>query len=787
MKTYFITAIRSLMRNKFFTFINLICMVIGLTCSSLLFLYVKKEMETDRFFPSHERIVRVESSWGPRLSVNQAKLLQKTLPEIEQMTLYQSSWSSQDIISFNNNDYRIEQVIYADSSFFNVLKFNSLYGDLSSSLMLPYSMVLTQSQAKRIFGNGNPVGKTILLKTSTFGIHDYTITAVMEDIPNNCSFRFNMVLSLSGLMKIDWYKQNAEHWGTCNNTGFALLSPNARFDQMNEKAKIAFLNQSPEWVHNAVPFQFSSLDGLHFSDFDIDGVFITNRLFTVRLLGAIGLLILLVAGINYFNLNRAQVEENRKQWSIRRTIGANSKQVMMHSLTTTVLILLSGILLSIFLIFTILPIFNDYTHSAFTLTNVFSPSNLVLMGLLIFFVLLFFGVAPAVITSNQSVGLSLRTNNSIEKRRRQYGLMVFQFGISMVLLFGAIFIYKQNRFMMEHDDGFPKQNILCVNQNPESTSKALYLEEEFEKVTGVTGVAFGSGLMGDFGENWGRELYYDGGQIHVNFNLLNVSYDFPKLFGLEVIDGNGFTQGSEIRQDIIVNQTLSKKYEVASVLGSSLNEDKSTNNVVGVITDIHHKNLHESIEPLALRCTGDKDGILYIRFDGVSPIQMKRSIDRFKEVWQEVSPDFPFDYQFLDAHYRDIYESEIKLMNLIVAATGLSILMAVLGLIGLAYFIIGKRTKEIGVRKVNGAKIVEILTLLNADFIKWILIAFIFAVPLAWYAISSWITNFAYKTSLNWWVFVLGGLFTLMVALLTVFVQSWRAATRNPVEVLRYE
>jgi len=743
-------------------------------------------MEADRFFPSHERVVRVESNWGPRLSVNQAKLLEKSLPEMEQMTLYQASRSGQDIISFNNNDYNMEQVIYADSSFFNVLKFNSRYGDLSSSLMLPYSMVLTQSQAKRVFGNANPVGKTILLKTSTFGIHDYTVTAVMEDIPNNCSFRFDMVLSLSGLMKIDWYKQNAEHWGSCNNSGFALLSPNADFEQMNEKAKAAFLSQSPEWVHDAIPFKYNSLDGLHFGS-DTDGVFITNELFSVRLLGAIGLLILLVAGINYFNLNRAQVEENHKQWSIRRTIGANSKQIMMHSLVTTGLILLSGIILSTFLISAILPIFNNYTQSTFTLANVFSSSNLGLIGLLILFVLLFFGVLPAIIASKQSVILTLKVNHTPAKQRRQYGLMVFQFGISMVLLIGAIFIYKQNRYMMEHNDGFPKQNILYVDQNPESASKALYLEQEFEKVAGVTGVAFGSGLMGDFGENWGRELYYDGGQIHVNFNLLNVSYDFPKLFGLEVAEGNGFTRESEKRRDIIVNQTLTKSYEMSSAIGSSINEDRSTNNVVGVIKDIHQKSLYEPIEPLALRCTDEKDGILYVRFDGVSPMHMKQSITRFKQIWQEVSPDFPFDYQFLDAHYRDIYESEIKLMKLIVAATALSILMAILGLIGLAYFMIGKRTKEIGVRKVNGAKVVEILALLNVDFIKWILAAFIFAVPLAWYAISKWLTNFAYQTSLSWWVFVLGGLLTLIVALLTVLLQSYKAATGNPVEALRYE
>jgi putative ABC transport system permease protein len=787
MNTYLITALRNLKRNKFFTMINLVCMIIGLTCSSLLFLYVKKEMQSDQFFPQYENTFLITSDWGNSLAINHARLLKKSLPEIEQITCYHRTWSYQELINYNQTDFELKDAIYADSAFFNVFQYKALYGDLTTALMQPYTMVLTRPEAQKIFGNGNPVGKIIRLKTSTFDIHDYSITAVLDDIPNNCSFHFNAVASLAGLMKIDRYKQNAEHWGTCNYTTFARLAKGADIEQMNEKAKTAFLNGSPEWVHDIVPFKFIPLDGLHFYASDTDGVFVPNRLFTVNLLGAIGMLILLVAGINYFNLNRAQVDENRKQWSIRRTVGATRKQIIFHSLTTTSVIFAIAFTVSLLLIFLILPAFNSYTHSRFTFTGLFSSSNLLLIISLVATVLLFFGLIPAIITSNQPVVGTLKKVNPVQVQKRQFGQMVFQFGISMVLIIGAIFIYKQNQFMLNHDDGFRKKNIVYLKMNSEAKEKSSYLEQEYEKMPGVSAVSYGSDLMGDFSENWGRTLYCDKEDKEINVNVLNVSCDFPELFGLQVLEGNGFNESSPGRNDILVNQAVGRNFEIEKVIGASLSNDRKNNNVVGVIKDINQKSLHEKIKPLILRCVEDNRAIMFVRFDNLSMVQMDRTLDKFKTIWQEVSPDYPFNYEFLDSHYKAIYEKELKLMNLIVAATGLSIILSALGLIGLAYFMISKRKKEIGVRKVNGAKVVEILLLLHADFIKWILLAFILAAPAAWYAIQKWLENFAYKTELSWWVFALGGFLTLLMALLTVFIQSYKAAIRNPVESLKYE
>ncbi len=787
MITYIKSAFCGLMRNKFFTIINLICMIIGLTCSTLLFLYVKNEFNKNLFFKNHERVVRIESNWSSRLSLKQTGLLKSNLPEIEKITFYEASWSGQDLVNYNQTNYNISNVIYADSLFFDVFQFKSYYGNLKTALNAPYSMVLTKWQANQIFGNINPVGKTVSLKTTEFGIYPYTVTAVIDDLPNNCSFKFNMVLSYSGLLNINWYKNNAEHWGTCNTTVFALLSQNANTSLMAEKAKSAVLSQAPQWVHDIVPFKFNYLDKLHFGTASSDGVFINGKLFTVRILGAIGFLILLVAGVNFVNLTRAQVETNNKQWVIRRTIGANRLQIIMHWLASSGIIILIGVVASIVLIYYLLPVFNNFTSSNFSFSNIITQNNIVMLSLLMLFIFVFFCIIPAVINSNRPLLEGIKGGSFGLKQSRKYSLIAFQFAISIILLIGAVFIYRQNQFMMSHDDGFTKQNIVYINQNPESDLKAEYLEQEFEKVTGVTGVAFASGVLGSFGENWGRDLYHNGQTINVDFDLLNVSYDFIDLFNLQIVDGKKFTKESEQRNDIIFNQKSLNKFNLESIIGASLSTDKSLNNVIGVVKDIYQKSLHEPVDALALRCTGDKGNIMYVRFDNLPPAKVQLALQQFESKWNEVSQNFPFNYQFLDSHYQYIYDSENKLMKLVVMAALLSIVMAVLGLIALVSFMINSRTKEIGIRKVNGAKIWEILLLVNTDFVKWVVFAFIFSTPVAYFATNNWLQNFAYRTSLSWWVFVLAGLVAVLVTIITVSVNSFKTTVRNPVDALRYE
>lgn len=736
MKTYLISAIRGLKRNGFFTAINLVCMVIGITCSSLLFMYVKKEVESDRFFPQHENTYLVSSNWGNSLALNHARLLKKALPEIEEITYYHHTWSYQDFINYNNTDYELKDAIYADSAFFKVLQFKPLYGDLTTALEQPYSIVLTRQQSEKIFGAENPVGKSVSLKTTAFNIHEYTVTAVIDNIPNNCSFRFNAVVALGGLMNIEWYKINAEHWGTCNYSTFARFAKGTDMNQLDEKAKSLFIAESPEWVHDLVPFTFIPLVRLHFFSSESDGVFIPNQVFIVQLLGAVGLLILLVAGINYFGLSRAQIHENRKQWGIRRTIGATRKQIIWHSLLATLLVFGIALIMSFLLIYLVLPAFNAYTHSNFIFAGLFRSTNLLILASLVTFILLFFGLIPAIITSNQPVIGTLKTTDPVQVQKHQFGQMVFQFGISMILIISALFIYKQNHFMLNHNDGFQKQNIVYLKMNPQSQEKGDLLEQEFEKLPGVAGVAFASDILGNFGENWGRTLFCDGGDKEINVNVLNVSKDFPELFGLSVVDGQPFDNSSSERADILVNQSVGRKYNLDRVVGASLNSDRKYNTIVGVIQDFHHKNLHEKIEPLILRCVSSDRSIMFVRFNTTTLVQTEKTIDQFKKTWQQVSPDFPFNYEFLDSYYKSIYEKELKLMKLIITATILSVMLSALGLIGLAYFMISKRKKEIGVRKVNGAKVIEILMLLHSDFIKWILIAFMVAVPVTWYALQ---------------------------------------------------
>jgi putative ABC transport system permease protein len=560
MITYlFKTSIRYLTQNKLFTSINLVCIVIGLTCSTLLFLYVKNEFNADKFFPSYESIYHVDTNWGNSLALTHGEVLKKNLPEIEAITLYQSSWSDQTIVKYNKNDYNIENAIYVDSGFFNVFEYSVYQGNLIDAMMQPYSIILTKKQALKIFGNTNPIDQIAELKTSRFGISKYTVKAVLEDLPNNCSFHFDMVLPLSDLMNIEWYKANAEHWGTCNYSAFVKLAKGTNPKILEQKAGLAFLSDAPEWVHDIVPIKFNSLNDLHFGTDAGDDVFTANNKFIVILLGAIGSLILLIAGINYLNLNMSKTDENVKEWNIKRTIGATKTQLMMQSLLSSIIIILIGTTLSGFLIVSLLPAFNLYTQSSFQIANIVTPENTYLLGGIMLFALLLFGIIPALISSNQPIINVIKTTKSSTLHTKKYNLVVFQFCISTLLIIGSLVIYKQNNLLMNHNSGYKTNNILYIQLNQEAREKSEFLETEFEKIANVDKVAFSNGIFGTNGSNWGRLLYYEGNEIDVEFAVYSASYDFFDLFELNVTDGNGFDKNSIINRDLIVNEAFIKK------------------------------------------------------------------------------------------------------------------------------------------------------------------------------------------------------------------------------------
>jgi putative ABC transport system permease protein len=323
--------------------------------------------------------------------------------------------------------------------------------------------------------------------------------------------------------------------------------------------------------------------------------------------------------------------------------------------------------------------------------------------------------------------------------------------------------------------------------SPEAQENYKILEQAYEKETVVEEVAFGSGLIGEIGSNLGRTLYCEERSIDVEYDYLRVSPDFFSLFGLQVITGREFNEYSPKQGDMIYNETFVNKYQLENPLNSFLERTEPRGNTVGIVKDFNHSSLKNKITPIGFQCSVEDANILFVKVSTNSSVQIKTALSNMEKAWYEVSPNFPFKANFFDKHYEDVYESEIKMMKVLSVASILSIFIASLGLFCISYFIINKRINEIGIRKVNGATIVEVIQLLNMDMVKWVFVAITLAIPTAYLILDKWLENFAYKTILSWWIFALAGILALGIALFTVSWQSWRVATRNPVEALRYE
>jgi len=781
--------LRNLWRSRFLNAVNLLGIVIGLTTCILLLLYVKTQYQADKCFPDYENIYQINSNWGSSISEKYIKLFKENVAEVKEMTLYQYSWSWQDIIYYNETNYKIDDVVYADSSFFEVFQFKTLNGNANEALKQAFGMVITKKEALRIFGSTDIVGQSFPFKTSDFGTHEYTIKAIIDDIPENSSIHFQAVLPLASLMKIDWYKNNADHWGTCNYRGFVLLHKYANPKQVAQKFDSLCLSTVPEWAQDIAPFYLNGLKGLHFDLQSNDGVFATSNQTLVNLLAAIGILILLLAGINYFNLNLSQLEQNNTRIGISKVVGASKFNIAFQSILSTLIIYFLGLIITTFVIITILPLFNEITGSSFNFHSFFNPSNLQVFIAFILISGLIFGIFPALISSKLKP-LSMLNKKKIfsQKQPVMQVLVVFQFTLSIALIASTILIYKQNKYLLTANYGFDAEQIMYIPISPDLDNKLDVLEHEIEQLASVAGVAMSSEVFGNVEQNWGRNMYGDGETKDIEIANVWVSADFMQLFNIDLIKGRAFDEQSAEKREMIYNEAFIKKYNIKNPLQTSLNSDFKKYNTVGVIRNFNFGTLHDPITPFAFICSNDGSlSTLFVKFNTLNNVQTQSLIADLGKIWNNYSPNFPFEYKFMNTHYHDVYENEIRMSKILTMASILSILLASLGLFCLSYFIIGKRIKEIGVRKVNGAKVTEILALLNVDFIRWITIAFIVAIPISWYAMNKWLATFAYKTTINWWIFLVAGLITLFIALFTVSWQSYRAARKNPVEALRYE
>ncbi|WP_320020031.1 FtsX-like permease family protein [Labilibaculum manganireducens] len=779
---------KNLLKNKLVTSINIIGLAMGISISMLTFSYVHKEQTIDEFIPDVNDVYVLTTHDVPDVSSRMVEYVNQNIPEISCITFAHFEWSPQVFVKYNQVDFKIEKLLVTDSMFFQVFQLESVYGNPAIALADKNKIVLTQSLSQKIFGNENPVGKELMYNATNLQNELIEVGAVIKDLPHNSSWVFDAVLSVETNRKIGWYDNSMKNWGSQNYASFFRLTDKVPYSVAKEKLANISLENMPEYYKERALFSLFPFTKAYTDMPDLDLLKHGNPL-SIILIQIIGFLILLLACINYVNLVTAQKLKRIKNIGILKTLGSKKAKIIELILTESFLILATTSIISIILIHFSLDGLNYLTQSNFTFRDVFSQNNLFLFFLILVFTICITGLIPGFILSKYQTTLLLK--NSVNPNKKDYLrniLLVFQFTISIVLIASILFITKQNNLLNNLDPGFKKENIVFTTTNAELRQNIHAFKNEIKNIPGIKEISFSSGLLGYNQQNWGLDLLNKGDTQEVGVANFFVSPNFFKFFGIDLIQGTQFNDHSNDAKDWILNETAFKKFNIDKLEDVRFDMGKpNTGRVIGEAQDFNFESMHVPIRPVGFMCSGDVDEVAYFKMITTKGNAFDQSINSLESIWKKLSPNFPLEIKFMNTSWESLYKKEKQFQQILTFSTIISLLLSCLGIISLSIFVLETRTKEIGIRKINGAKTFEIITMLNKDFIKWIIIAFVIACPIAWYAMHKWLENFAYKTELSWWIFALAGIIALGIALLTVSFQSWRAATRNPVESLRYE
>jgi putative ABC transport system permease protein len=665
----------------------------------------------------------------------------------------------------------------ADKDFFGVFNFPFKYGNATSAFENKNSIVLTEKMSTKLFGESDPLGQK--LEFELWGQwRDFEVTGVINDIPANSSLDFEMLFPISFL---GWDENN---WlNGCVKT-FISTVPGTNMDELAKK--IALLNRE----HNIKATALLSLQPLtkvHLYNLEGGG-----RITYVYLFSAIAIAILIISCINFVNLVTAYSGKRMKEVGVKKVMGASRGQLRRQFLLESVWFALFAFLLALFLVRLGIPLLNKLASTEIQF-QWFAPATLLFLAVALFTGVVS-GIYPSIILSSSSFtslakgGIIRKSISGLPSSREI--LVGFQFLASIMLIAGAITIHKQLSFIKNKDLGFNKEHIIKIALRTDlcDPGKQDAIKQELLTNTDILSV---TACNSNF-TNWQftideNDVSWEGKEPNdkVEMEINAVDFDYLKTFGMKMADGRFFSKESPTDQNgaVVLNQAAVEMLSMQNPVGRLFNYH-GTRRIIGVVKDFNFVSLHEKVNPLVLTIDPGQYHSLYIKVRGN---HLQNTLHYIEQSIRQAVPDYPFAYSFLDDNLNKLYQPEQSAGNILSVFSMFAIIISCLGILGLIIFIAERRTKEIGIRKVNGATIYEVMALLNRDFVKWVAIAFVIATPIAYYAMNKWLENFAYKTTLSWWIFALAGLLALGIALLTVSWQSWKAATRNPVEVLRNE
>ena len=790
-KNYFKTAWRSLWRNKLFSGLNIFGLATGMACSILIFLWVQDELSFDKFNHNASNIFRITDKTSDQeyavVPPSLAYAIQTQIPAIKNATRVVSV---QKMITVGTNKFDEKNIYYADSNFLQIFNYPLLSGNVATALSSPNSVVLTEKTAKKYFGSADAAtGKTIYIDNDIKG-SNLLVTGILKNIPSNSHLQPDMLIPMA-----QYDKANNPIHGWTNFDVYVYfqlkdaVAPTAsNLSNINKQVNEIYKQNNREFPAS---FTAQALTDIHLHSHYLADVPGQGSYEYVKIFALAAIFIIIIACINFMNLATAVSGQRAKEVGLRKTVGALRPQLIAQFISESLLLSFISLLLAILIVYLMLPLFNQLASKSISFNpfdaNIFISliSVAVVTGLLS-------GSYPAFFLSSFNPVKALKGSKILRSNKSflRNGLVVFQFSISVVLIVTTLVIYKQLQFIQNRDIGFNKENLLYMKmpevgdlKNNKDAMRATLAE-----YPDITNYTFTDQLPTNLGNS--SQLTWHGMNpgTQVMANRLRVDENFVKTFGMQMAAGRFFSKDfGDNGTGYVVNETalkamgLNTKNAIGKIISISL-EDKEAP-IIGVVKDFNFKPVQEPIEPLVMK-TNFGGGYVVMR---TTPASIRKVIGTLQKSFHNVYGDYPFSYGFVSDDLSKLYITEQRMEKLFNVFSILSIVISCLGLFGLATFAAQQRIKEIGIRKVLGASEAGIATLLSKDFIQLVLISFVIAFPVAWWAMNKWLQSFAYRINISWWVFAVAGLAALLIALLTVSFQAIKAAIANPVKSLRTE
>lgn len=822
LKNYFKTALRTLVRNKLYSVINIAGLTFGLSCFLLIGLYIFDELTFDQQHSKGDRIYRViehktvngESTIIAGAGYKLADESKKAIPAVENTTRVQRMGRANILNPENPANFFQETVTVADDQFLKIFDFPFVVGNKETALQTPNSIVITQALALKLFGNTNVLGKTLQF---SFMESPLKITGILKNHPRNSSFDFGSVVSEASFQNQDFYKSaTANDWLSENFSVYTLLKPNADAKLVAAQMSKLVRNNFTPSAGTSFSFDLQPLKNIHLASENIvDGARNSNvdpiakgSLSFIKIFSFVAAFLLLIAGINYMNLTTAKASSRLKEIGVRKTIGAMGGNLIRQFLFESLLVTFISFLLSAVIVNLLLPAFNSFTNKQLSLE--FSTDYRVWVYAIGFAAVagILSGSYPALMLSRFKPvllikGLTPQHKTGFSLRK---GLVVFQFTVSVVMIIATIVLFMQVKYLNSTDLGFNKNLLAVIDVNTrKARTNFEAVKSEMAKIPTVKTVSVTSRVPGEWKSIQTIKIKNTGTTNEPNVAyLIGADKDFLKTYEIKLLQGRNFDTPAD-SSAVIINETAAKMLGITEASGQTveiparswngdgtfgpLNDDNTPFKpaVVGIVKDFHFQSLRNKIEPLVLAY--NKNPIMLIDYytARIAATNIKGTLDKLKKVMVDNDKDDPFEYHFLDDQLALFYIEDDRRQTILVWAALSTIFIACLGLFGLATYSAEQRIKEIGVRKVLGATVFNLASLLSKDFLKLVLIANGIAFPLAWWASNKWLQEYAYHINVQWWVFAVAGVSACFIALLTVSYQAIKAAFANPVKSLRSE